>query len=86
MRFIPLQASKGIQLGDSCWRKLAVQLADAHFRAALQRAVEYAPDRDASQKLAVIQVHHLNLQYAFGIARGSWNVFYDGLEKRQQIL
>ena len=86
LRFIPFQAAEGIQLGDSRRCQLAVQLADAYLRATLQRTVEYPPDRDASQKLAVIQVHHLDLQNAIGLARGSRNVLYDGLEKRQQIL
>src|SRR2546430_13383705 len=44
-------------------------LDDAHVCAAPERAVENAPDRDASQEFAVIQVHHLNLQHALWIAR-----------------
>ena len=41
--------------------------------AALERAVEDAADRDAAEKFAVVEVHHLNLQRAFGIARGRRN-------------
>ena len=78
--FIPFQASEGIQLGDARGGQLAVQLDDAHVCAAPERAVENAPDRDASQEFAVIQVHHLNLQHALWIARRSRNVFHDGLE------
>src|SRR5260370_25896599 len=45
---------------------------------------DLAPDGDASQKLAVIQVHHLNLQNAIGIAGRRRNMLYDGLEKRSE--
>src|SRR5256886_7499830 len=38
---MPQQAAKGIQMGDSCWRMLAVQVADAYLRAALQRGVQF---------------------------------------------
>ncbi len=78
--FIAFQASKRIQLGDARRRQLAVQLADAHVRAALQRTVKNAPNRNSSQEFAVIQVHYLNLQNAIGIARRRGNVLDDGLE------
>ena len=66
--------------------KLAVELADAYVFAALQGAVEDAADGDAAEKIAVIEIHHLNLQHAFGIAVGARDGFDDGFEERQQIL
>ena len=85
-RFIAFESTEGVELGDARRDHLAVELADADVGAALDGAVEDAADRDASQKFAVVEVHHLNLQRAFGIARRRRNRFHDGFEQRQQIL
>ena len=85
-RFVALETAEGVELGDARGRELAIQFADAHVGTAANRAVEDAANRDAAQKLAVIQVHHLNLQYAFGVAGRRRNGLDDGFEERQQIL
>ena len=83
--FVAFQSAKGKKLGDLRRLDFAVQLADAYFLAALQSSIEHARDGDAPQKLAVIQVHHLNLQYARGIARRRGNMLHDGFKQGQQI-
>ena len=82
---VALQASERVQLGDARGRELSVQFADAYVGAPANRAVEHAADGDAAQKLAVVEVHHLNLQDAFGIAGRRGNRLDDRFEERQQI-
>ena len=86
LRFIALQSTKRVELGDPRGDKFSIQLADADIFAALQRAVKHAANRDAPEKIAVVQIHNLNLQHAIGIARRRRNAFHDGFKQRQQIL
>src|ERR1700685_4590889 len=60
-RFVAFESAEGVELRDARRYQLAVELADADIGAALDRAIEDAADRDASEKLAVVEVHHLNL-------------------------
>src|ERR1700722_2450523 len=85
-RFVPLQSAKRVQLGDARRYHLSVQLADAHILAALQRAVKHTPNRDAPKKIAIVQIHDLNLQHAIRIAGRRGDTFHDGLKQRKQIL
>src|ERR1700730_2206946 len=83
--FVAFESTKRVKLGDSRGQELAVELAYAHLSAALERAVEDAADGDASEKIAVVEIHHLDLQDAFRIAGRRGDGFDDGLEERKEI-
>src|SRR5258705_8323020 len=83
--FVAFKPAESIELSDARGIELAVELADADFRAALDGAVENAADSDAAEKIAVIEIHHLDLQDAFRIAGRRRDGFDDRLEERQEI-
>src|ERR1700720_917486 len=83
--FGAVEAPKREELGDARGIQVSVELADAFVGAALDGAVEDAADGDAAEKIAVIEIHHLNLQYAFGIAGRRGDGFNDGLEEGEKI-
>src|SRR5712672_3767026 len=83
--FVAFEPAKSVELGDAGGIEFAVELADANFRAALDGAVEHAADGDAAEKIAVIEIHHLDLQDAFRIAGRRGDGFDDSLEERQEI-
>src|SRR5882757_4379808 len=83
--FVALKSAKSVELGDTGGIEFAVELTDADFRAALDGAIENAADGDAAEKIAVIEIHHLDLQDAFRIAGRRGDGFDDRLEERQEI-
>src|SRR5713226_3028354 len=90
--FVAFESAKCIEFGDARGFELArhggraAELADADVGAALDGAVEDAADGDAAEKIAVIEIHHLDLQDAFGIAGRRGDGLDDGLEERKEIL
>ena len=80
--FIAFEPAEGVKLRDFGGNERAVQLADAHFFAAIERAVEDAADRQAPQKFGVIEIGDLELEDAGGIAGGTGDAVDDGLEER----
>ena len=84
--FVAIEAAESVQLCDFRGDQFAIELADAHFLAAMQSAIENAGNRDAAEKFAVIQVGDLQLKHAVGIAGGRGNLVYYGFKERQQIL
>src|SRR5229473_1695830 len=83
--FVAFESAKGVELGDARGFELAVELADADVGAALDGAVEDAADGDTAEEIAVIEIHHLDLQDALGIAGRRGDGFDDGLEERKKI-
>ena len=83
--FHPVQPFERVQLGDAGFLQRAVQLADAHLVAQVQRAVEDAADGQAAQVVAVVEVGHLQLQHAVRIAGRAGAVLQDGFKQRLQI-
>jgi hypothetical protein len=81
----PLQAFERVQLGDAGGVLRAVQLADGHGVAEAQRAGEDAPDGQAPQVVAVIQVGDQHLQHLVRIARRLGDMPQDGVEQRLQV-
>src|SRR5882762_1061608 len=81
--FVAFEPAKSVELGDAGGIEFAVELADADFGAALDGAVEHAADGDAAEKIAVIEIHYLDLQDAIGIAGRRRDGFDDGLEERE---
>ena len=66
--------------------ELSVELADADFLAAIERAIKHAADGHAAEKIGVVEIGDLELKHARRIARGTGNFVHDGFEQRQQIL
>ena len=66
--------------------QFAIELTDADFRSALQRAVEDARDGDAAQEFAVVEVHYLKLESCRRIARRNRNTLHNRFEQWQQVL
>ena len=82
--FIAFEPAEREKFRDLRRLNFPVELGDADFRAALQRALKNARDRQSPEEIAVIEVRHLNLQHALGIARRRRNRRDDLLEKRLQ--
>ena len=80
-----LQPFEGIELGDFGGVEGAVALGDGHRVAIFQGSLEDAPNAQAAQVVAVIQVGDEHLQDGFGIARRRGNVLQDGVEERAQV-
>src|SRR5712672_11020 len=83
--FVAFESAKSVELGDTGGIEFAVELTDADLRAALDGAVENATDGNTAKKIAVIEIHHLDLQDAFRIAGRRGDGFDDSLEERQEI-
>ncbi len=86
LRFHAFQPLEGKQFRNSRGGQRPVALGNPRFRIAAQRAIEHATDRDATQKVAVIQIRNLNLQRRCGIARRRGNMLHNRFEQRTQIL
>src|SRR5712672_3380896 len=83
--FVAFESAKSIELGDTGGIEFAVELTDADLRAALDGAVENATDGNTAEKIAVVEIHHLDLQDALRIAGRRGDGFDDSLEERQEI-
>src|SRR5262249_22073039 len=83
--FIAFAAAAGEELGDFGGLNFSVELGDADFGAARERAIDDAGDGDAAEKFGVVEVHDLELQRGGRIAGGSWDALYDGFKERKQI-
>ena len=82
--FVAFEAAEREELRDLRRLNCSVEFRDGHFRAALQRALKDAGDRQAAEKIAVIEIRDLNLQHALGIARRRRNRRDDLFEERLQ--
>ena len=80
--FVAIEPAEREQLRDLRRLNFSVELGDADFRSALQRSLKHARNRQAAEKIAVIEVRDLNLQHGFGIARRRRNRRDDLLEER----
>ena len=84
--FVAFQAAKRVELGEASGHDFAGELGDAHVGAAAQRTVEDASDGDTPEKIAVVEVHHLRLQDARGIAGRLGNRRQNGFKQGLEIL
>src|SRR5208282_6573818 len=80
--FIAIEAAEREELRDLRRLNGSIQLRYPYFRPARVGPVENAGNREAPQKIAVIEVRHLNLKDARGVARRRRNRSDDLLEKR----
>jgi len=85
-RFLALQAAKTLynfvmRVGVSLPSSLTMPTSAPRFSVALKtRPMPMRPG------FAIVQIHHLNLQHPFGIARRRRNVFHDRLKERSKSL
>ena len=68
--FVAFEAAERKKLGDFRGLNRAVEFRDSDFGAALQSSLKNAGDGDAPEKIAVIEIRHLNLQHAAGSPAG----------------
>ena len=80
------QALEGEELRHLRLLHPAVELADRNRIADFDPAVEHAPDGDASQVVAGVEVGHEHLQRRLGIAPRRRHAVDDDVEERPQIL
>ena len=81
----PLEAVERIELGDLGVLDRGVELDHRHGIADLDPAVEDAPDRDAADVVARIQVRDQQLQRRVGVAARRRHVLDDRVEQRPQV-
>src|SRR5437667_411267 len=73
-RFIhSFQTFEGVELRDFCFLNRFVELADAHFVANVQSAVDDASNGEAAKILAVVEISDLQLQNAVSISSRAGN-------------
>ena len=85
LRLDAVEAEEGVELRDARGDEFSRALGDAHIGAAAQRAVEHAPNGDAPEKIAVVQIHDLRLQHAVRIALRLGNRGNNGFKERLKI-
>jgi len=85
LRFVAFEAAESVELGDDRGRNIAGKFCDADLGAALHCAVEDTADRNASEKIAVVEIGDLNLERRGGIAGRSGNIRENGFEERLEI-
>jgi hypothetical protein len=81
--FVAFQSAKREEAGEARGLERSGKFADADFGAAAQGAVEDAGDGQTAEEVAVVEIGHLDLEHAFGIAGGLGDSGNNRFKQRQ---